>query len=230
MDANPYFETEHFKAYAKRMAEKYDGLDVRLPTTLNEPMPNRLPMNQNAEDVVVSFRSPYPALPVEVPVADWVEVAHCGLESDNALVLLLASVSDCLYQYEVDNNFHGDDMRMAYLTMKRSVERIGDVKPFLTTIIKNRRARDWAMISLIWCFTLPSNNAYWNDFLNPPEIFAKNPQMKPDMEKFVEFRNEFKRLHEEKKIVGIEIIYSKNCWFVRLFKKKNNETSEDPTA
>jgi len=217
-----YHETEHFKAFQKRMAEKYNGLDVSKPTTLGVDMPDRLPMDAKVDEIAMCFRNHYPALKEEVPMADWLNVATFGIETENALVLLLSSVSDCLFPYELDNNFADGDMRMAYLTMKRSWEKFGDVKPFLATIHKNRKARDWAMISLIWCFVLERNDHYWDDFLNPAELLADKPEFKKSMKEMVEFRNEFKRLHNAEKIAGIEITYSKTRWTIRLFADEKN--------
>jgi len=217
-----YQETEHFKAFQKRIAEKYNGLDVSKPTTLGVEMPDRLPMDAKVNEIVMSFRNHYPGLTAEVPMADWLNVATFGMETENALVVLLSCVSDCLFHYELDNNFEDGDMRMAYLTMKRSAEKIGDVKPFLATIGKNRNARDWAMITLIWCFVLERNDRYWDDILNPAEMFGEKTELMKSMEKMIVFRNEFKRLHNAEKIAGIAIIYSKNSWLIRLFADKKN--------
>jgi hypothetical protein len=178
----------------------------------------------------------YPAFEGETSPAE--EEQLIGFSSKGgkgSLTHLLAMVSDCVYHHELDNDFHDDDMRMAYLTMKKAWESGGDIKPFMATIGRNRTAFTWANIMLIWLMVLPQNDEYWSDatLFDMPEGMTeeKKEAMKVLLGYFRNFRNEWKQLHNEKKISTMLVSYGEDGYELSLFGKKTpSEEIGDPTA
>lgn len=181
-------------------------------------MPSKFPFG--ASDIAITSRIPYPTAGEEVDPKDETESIVWGIGGKDALVNILATVSDCLYPYELNNDFHDDDMKIAYLTMKRSWERYGDTVPFLTMASKKRMVLNWFQIALIWCFVLPKNDAYWADYFNPPEIWEGKEQLLDAMKNVIPFRDSWKLLHEQKVLTSMSVSLSKDGFVIRLYKKK----------
>ena len=175
----------------------------------------------NAETLTNKF--PYPAYEGD-QITNEEELSSYSVKGDGALQHLLAMISDCVYHYELDDNFHDGDMKMAYLTMKKAWESGGDTKPFMMTICRNRKALAWANIMLIWFMVLPSNDDYWNNLTNnlPENITSdKADKIKEMLTILRNFRNDWKKLHEEKRIANMFVSYGKDGYEFILYGKKN---------
>jgi hypothetical protein len=178
---------------------------------------------EQANYVMSKFQ--YPAYEGEtVPVEEETELAMYSAEGDGTLAHLLAMVSDCAYHYEIDDDFHDGDMKMAYLTSKKAWESDGNTTPFIATMCRNRKALSWANIMLIWLMVLPRNDEYWGDanlFDFPDEMDEdKQGKMKQALGHFRDFRNEWKRLHDEKRIMRMMVSYGKGGYSLALYGKK----------
>jgi hypothetical protein len=189
----------------------------------------------NAQTIITKF--PYPAFEGESNPAEEEEIAMYKAKGEGCLQHLLAMTSDCVYHYELDDDFHDGDMKMAYLTMKKAWESGGDTKPFMATICRNRKALTWANVMLIWLMVLPRNDGYWGDetLFDFPEGMEerKKAMMKEVLTHFRNFRNNWKKLHDEKRITRMLVAYGKEGYEVSLYGKKTPkpETEEgDPTA
>ena len=189
----------------------------------------------DAQTIITKF--PYPAFEGEANPAEEEEIAMYKATGDGCLQHLLAMTSDCVYHYELDDDFHDGDMKMAYLTMKKAWESGGDTKPFMATICRNRKALTWANIMLIWLMVLPRNDAYWGDanLFDLPEGMPerKKEMMKELLTHFRNFRNNWKQLHEQKRISRMLVAYGKDGYEFALYGKKTpkEETKEeDPSA
>jgi len=199
-------------------------------TTTNDKM-NAL--YDNASKIITKF--PYPAYEGDA-IANEEEIAMYKAEGDGCLTHLLAMVSDCLYHYELDDDFHDGDMKMAYLTMKKAWESGGNTTPFMATIARNRKALTWANIALIWLMVLPRNDEFFADknYLDLPETMEerKKPMMKQLLEHFRNFRNDWKKLHEQKRITRMLVAYGKEGYEISLYGKPlpKEAKDEDPTA
>jgi hypothetical protein len=162
------------------------------------------------------------------------ELLGMGLTGEGSLQHFLALISDCIYHYEKDDDFHDGDMKIAYLTMKKAWESGGDTLPFMKTITRNRKALDWSNIMLIWCMVLDRNDCYWNDVLNFNDMgvsAAKKEQLTKIMTEILKFRNSWKKLHNDGRIRSMLVAYGKDGWEVRLFGNKEEKADcEDPSA
>jgi len=193
-------------------------------------------MNSAFETNKIITKFDYPTYTGEA-ITDEEEITMYNAEGDGMLQHLLAMVSDCLYHYEKDDDFHDGDMKMAYLTMKKAWESGGDTKPFMATISRNRKALSWANITLIWLMVLPQNDAYWGDanLFDFPEDMPerKREGLKVMLTHFRNFRNGWKKAHEEGKISKMLVGYGKDGYGIHLYGKKTPKpepTDEDPTA
>jgi len=189
----------------------------------------------DAQTIITKF--PYPAFEGEANPAEEEEIAMYKATGDGCLQHLLAMTSDCVYHYELDDDFHDGDMKMAYLTMKKAWESGGVTKPFMATICRNRKALTWANIMLIWLMVLPRNDEYWGDanLFDLPEGMPerKKEMMKELLTHFRNFRNNWKQLHEQKRISRMLVAYGKDGYEFALYGKKTpkEETKEeDPSA
>jgi len=188
----------------------------------------------NAQTIITKF--PYPSFEGESNPAEEEEIAMYKAKGEGMLQHLLSMVSDCVYHYELDDDFHDGDMKMAYLTMKKAWESGGDTKPFMATICRNRKALTWANVMLIWLMVLPRNDDYWGDkhlfdFEGIEE--RKKDAYRKLLTHFRNFRNNWKKLHDEKRISRMMVAYGKEGYEFSLYGKKTPkpETEEgDPTA
>ena len=159
-----------------------------------------------------------------VPVEEETELAVYEVGGQGTLAHLLAMVSDCAYHYEIDDDFHDGDMKMAYLTAKKAWQSDGDTTPFIATVCRNRKALTWANIMLIWLMVLPRNDEYWGDaklFDFPDDMSDdKKAKMKEVLGHFRNFRNEWKRLHDEDQIMRMMVSYGKKGYSLALYGKK----------
>ena len=162
------------------------------------------------------------------------ELIGMSMKGEGSLQHFLAMISDCIYHYELDNDFHDGDMKMAYLTMKKAWMSGGDTLPFMKTIGRNRKALNWSSVMLIWCMVLDRNNDYWDDVMNlddVPMTAEKREVMKKIMTELVKFRNSWKKLHNTGRIRTLFVSYGKDGWEVRLYGKKEDEIDcDDPSA
>ncbi len=161
---------------------------------------------------MVQTRTAYPTTR-EYPKAEE-QLTMFGLTGAGALGFLLAVVSDCAYQYEVDDDFHDGDMKMAYLTMKRAYE-TNDPKPFLTTVMRNRKALNWSVVMTIWAMVKSDNNSFWTEMSE-----GIPPRMLPVVEALRNFRNEWKTLHEADGISSISVSFKADGYSIVLYGPK----------
>ena len=190
-------------------------------------------MNSAFETNKIITKFDYPSYTGDA-ITDEEEIASYEAKGEGMLQHLLAMVSDCLYHYELDDDFHDGDMKMAYLTMKKAWESGGDTKPFMATISRNRKALSWANITLIWLMVLPSNDNYFTDkhlfdFDGMPE--HKKEALTKLLTYFRNFRNDWKKLHEAGKISKMLVGYGKDGYGISLYGKKTPKpepTNEDP--
>lgn len=181
----------------------------------------------------IANKMPYPQKAAD-ETAETEELIGFAETGDGCLTHLLAMISDCLYHHELDDDFADGDMKMAYLTMKKAWESGGDTKPFLATMSRNRKALCWANIALIWLMVLDRNNDYWakvdKDFPDQmPE--AQKERVAKVMGYFKKFREEWKELHEAKRLTSMMVSYGKDGFHISLYGTKMAKAAdEDPTA
>lgn len=177
-------------------------------------------------------KMPYPQKAAD-ETAETEELIGFAENGDGTLTHLLAMISDCLYHHELDDDFADGDMKMAYLTMKKAWESGGNTKPFLATMSRNRKALCWANIALIWLMVLDRNDDYWVKACEVsediPEPKRQNIQMV--MKHFKTFREDWKNLHNEKRLTSMMVSYGEKGFHISLYGTKSAaKGDEDPTA
>jgi len=182
-----------------------------------------LPRNfHHLAPTALTCRTPYPEgleLPKDTK-AD--ELGMFALKGQGTLTQLLAVVSDCAYPYELANDFHDGDMKIAYLTMKRAWESGGDDTAWRSICLRNRKAFNWSVVMLIWAFVLDSHDDYWAKIAEdlPEGLTPKHKEVASQlMLALRKFRNEWKELHEAKRISDILVSFKDDGFSIYLYGK-----------
>lgn len=147
------------------------------------------------------------------------------MEGKGALTYFLACVSDCCYHFELDNDFPDNEMRMAYLTMKKAWEDGDNTKPFMATMARNNKAMSWAIIMTIWLFVLDSNTTFWNDMDKDLPLVGRTDKERELWKKNTleiiralrKVRSDWKEFHDAKRITDIEITFMNEGYDVKLY-------------
>ena len=188
----------------------------------------------NFEDATIISKIPYPApgSPPEDTPEEVVE--HLHTKGDGVLTSLLAMVSDCLYEYELDDDFPEPEMKLAYFAMKKSWETGGNTTPFLTLCCKNHKIRTWFLITLCWLMVLDRNNGYWDDLarMDFPEGMseAQKRGAKALREAYAYIRTNWRRRHDEKSLTSLRVALNKGEVDIVLYGKKVEIGEPSPVA
>jgi hypothetical protein len=164
------------------------------------------------------------AYPTGTPCVDPEEIGGFAIKTSvkdgNGLNHFLALISDCAYSYELADDFHDPDMKMAYLTMKHAWQRL-DPKPFLSLAARNRKVLNWTIVMMIWAFVKPENDDYWAECMEdlPAASPARTRDMLTVMTAIRDFRNEWKAFHEAGRIASIGVSVGMGGWSVQLYGK-----------
>lgn len=188
----------------------------------------------NYADATIISKIPYPAPGSPPEGTPEEEVARLSTAGKGVLTSLLAMVSDCLYEYELDDDFPEPEMKLAYFAMKKSWESGGDTTPFLTLCCKNHKIRTWFLITLCWFMVLNRNNGYWDDLaLNDfPEGMSETQKHNAKWlrEAYAELRREWRKRHEEKSLTALRVVLAHEKCEIVLYGKKVEIGEPSPVA